>query len=157
VSLRPKSSYAQLPPNRKPTTSIAEAARLEKGKIIIAAINIKIVRERMALTVAKLDKSHRIETRGTRMRQSIFILSVFALMEKKSSQFQQAINHQTKPEIDQGPEVKLERVMLGAWGEIGIEGEIQAITKQNGNQVFEPFHRYRFHLRHPVWARSIFG
>jgi hypothetical protein len=62
------------------------------------------------------------------MRQSIFILSVFALREKKSSQFQEAVNHQTKPEIDQGPEVELERVMPGGWGQIGIEGEIQAIT-----------------------------
>jgi hypothetical protein len=131
--------------------------RREKWKIIIAAINIQIVRESRLLTVAEFDTSHHTETRETRMAQSIFILSVFVLMEKKSSQFQEAVNHQTKPEIHQSPEVKLERVMPGGWGQIGIKGEIQAITEQNGNQIFEPFHPHRFHLCHPAWARSIFG
>jgi hypothetical protein len=71
-------------------------------------------------------------------------------MEQKSSQFQEAENQQTKPEIYQGPEVKLVRVMPGGFRQVGIEGEIQAIAKDNGNQVFEPFHRYGFHLRHPA-------
>lgn len=69
-----------------------------------------------------------------------FHSSAFALLAHKSSQFQEAVDHQTKPEIDQSSEVELEWVMLGRWGQIGIEGEIQTIAKQNGNQVFEPFH-----------------
>jgi len=58
----------------------------------------------------------------------------------KNSQFQEAVNRQTKPEINQGSEVKLERVVPGGGGQIGIEGKIQAIAKQNGNQVSEPLH-----------------
>jgi hypothetical protein len=72
------------------------------------------------------------------------------LFVEKSSQFQEAKNRQTKPKIYQGSEVKLVRVMPGSFREVGIEGEIQAIAKDNGNQVFEPFHRYVFHLYYPT-------
>ena len=81
---------------------------------------------------------------------SSFILSAFARFVEQSPQFQEAVNQQTKPEIDQGSEVKLVRVMLGSLGQIGIKGEIQAIAKQNRNQILEPLHRYRFHLCHPA-------
>lgn len=67
---------------------------------------------------------------------------------QKGSQFQQSVDHQAEPEIDQGSEVKLERVMFSGWRQIGVEGEIQAIAEQNGKQVFEPLHGYGSHLHH---------
>ena len=72
--------------------------------------------------------------------------SRLAPFAQKSHQFQETVDHQTKPEIDQGTEVNLERVMLGGWWQIRVEGEIQPVAKQYGDQVFEPFHRYGFHL-----------
>jgi hypothetical protein len=73
---------------------------------------------------------------------------------EKSAQSQEAENHQAKPKIYQGSEVKLVSVMPGGFRQVGIEGEIQAIAKYNGNQVFDPFHRYGFHLHFPAWASA---
>jgi hypothetical protein len=73
-------------------------------------------------------------------------LSTPAWFADKCSQFNEAENQQTKPEIHQGPDVKLVSVMPGGLRQVGIEGEIQAIAKDNGNHVFEPFHRYGLHL-----------
>jgi hypothetical protein len=101
-------------------------------------------------TLKEFNTSHRTKTRETGKRKSILILSTFSLFVQKSSQFQEAENQQTEPEINQGSEVKLERVMLGGLWQIGIEAEIQAIAKQNGDQVFEPSHRYGLHLGHPA-------
>jgi len=89
-------------------------------------------------------RNQKAETRDRRF------LSTPALFVEKSSQFQEAENHQAKPEIYQGSEVKLVSVMPGGFRQVGIEGEIQAIAKDNGKQVFEPFHRYGFHLRYPA-------
>ena len=81
--------------------------RFEKRKITIAAINIQIVRNQF--------------------------LSMPALIVEQSSQFQEAENRQTKPEIYQGSEIKLVSVMPGGFRQVGIEGEIQAVAKNNGN------------------------
>jgi hypothetical protein len=81
-----------------------------------------------------------------RLCETSCFLSTPALFMEKSSQLQEAENRQTKPEIYQGSEVKLVNVMPGGFRQVGIEGEIQAIAKDNGSQVFEPFHGYGFHL-----------
>jgi hypothetical protein len=52
-----------------------------------------------------------------------------ALFMEKSSQFQEAENHQTKPEIHQGSEVKPVSVMPGGFRQVGIESKVQAVAK----------------------------
>jgi hypothetical protein len=69
---------------------------------------------------------------------------------KKGAQFQEAEKKEAKPEIHQSPEVKIVRVMLGGWRQVGIEVKVQALPEQDGNQVFQPFHRYGFHPRLPA-------
>jgi hypothetical protein len=67
-------------------------------------------------------------------------LPTLPVVFEKASQFQEAVNGQTKPEIDQSPDIKLVRMMLGGRRQIGVEGKIEAIAKQDGNQIFGPFH-----------------
>jgi hypothetical protein len=68
----------------------------------------------------------------------LWLPSTSAAPAQKGSQFQQAINQQAKPKINQSPKIQLERVMLGGGWQIGIQGKVQAIAQQNGNQAFQP-------------------
>jgi len=56
-----------------------------------------------------------------------------AAFAQKRHQFQETVDQKTKPEIDQGTEVELERVMFSGRWQVRVEGEIQPIAKQDRN------------------------
>jgi len=70
----------------------------------------------------------------------------------KSSQLQKPEDQQTKPEIHQRSEVKFVGVMPGGFRQPGKEGEIQAVAKQNGDQILEKFGGGDLHPGSPAQA-----
>lgn len=108
---RPRSKMGATRPNRKAAKSIPEKVGDKKQKITIRVINGRSVRKRPFLSHGR--------------RKCLSALAPFA---QKSSQFQQSVDPQTKPEIDQGSDVKLERMMFSGLRQVGVEGEIQAVA-----------------------------
>jgi hypothetical protein len=62
-------------------------------------------------------------------------LLTLSTLPQESRQLHQAVDHETRPEIHQCPEVKFEGMMPGRFRQIGVEGKVQAITDQYSNQV----------------------
>jgi hypothetical protein len=53
---------------------------------------------------------------------------IFGTVVEERAQFHEAKEHQAKPEVDQSPEVELERSVTRRRGEVGIQGEIEGVS-----------------------------
>src|SRR5512135_2142468 len=53
-------------------------------------------------------------------------------------QVENSVNHQTKPEINQNPQVETHRLMTRGDGKIRSQREVEAVPQQNSNQRFYP-------------------
>ena len=66
------------------------------------------------------------------------VISVIAAPEK-GAKFEQAINQQAKPEIDDGSKVDCPRLVLGGGRQVRRQGKIQGVAKHDCDQKLDPF------------------